>query len=74
MFANDFHDFGDVVFRIRAWAALGRASGQFHMARPKAIIVKQGAGPGPSPKYDLLELPIARRCGKRAIRCLSINS
>ena len=25
------------------------------MARPKAIIVKQGAGPGPSPTYELLE-------------------
>ena len=25
------------------------------MARPKVIIVKQGAGPGPSPTYDLLE-------------------
>ena len=56
IFADDFHDFEDVVSRIRAWAALGRASGQFHMARPKAIIIKQGAGPGPSPTYDLLEL------------------
>ena len=26
------------------------------MARPKAIIIKQGAGPGPSPTYDPLEL------------------
>ena len=55
IFADDFNNFGDVVSRIRAWAALGRASGQFHMARPKVIIVKQGAGPGPSPTYDLLE-------------------
>lgn len=55
IFADDFHDFEDVVSRIRAWAALGRASGQFHMARPKVIIVKQGAGPGPSPTYDLLD-------------------
>ncbi len=55
IFADDFYDFEDVVSRIRAWAALGRASGQFHMARLKVIIVKQGAGPGPSPTYDLLE-------------------
>ena len=55
LFADDFHDFEDVVSTIRAWAAFGRASGQFHMARPKVIIVKQGAGPGPSPTYDLLE-------------------
>ena len=55
IFADDFHEFEDVVSRIRTWAALGRASGQFHMARPKVIIVKQGAGPGPSPTYDLLE-------------------
>ena len=55
IFADDFHSFEDVVSRIRIWAALGRASGQFHMARPKVIIVKQGAGPGPSPTYDLLE-------------------
>ena len=55
IFADDFPSFEDAVFRIRAWAALGRASGQFHMARPKVIIVKQGAGPGPSPTYDLLE-------------------
>ena len=55
IFADDFHDFEDVVSRIRAWAALGQASGQFQMARPKAIIVKQGAGPGPSPTYDLLD-------------------
>ena len=55
MFADDFYDFGDVVSKIRAWAVLGRASGQFLMARSKAIIVKQGAGPGPSPTYDLLE-------------------
>ena len=27
IFADDFHDFEDVVSRIRAWAALGRASG-----------------------------------------------
>lgn len=55
IFADDFHNFEDVVSRIRAWAALGRASSQFYMARPKVIIVKQGAGPGPSPTYDLLE-------------------
>ena len=55
IFADDFSDFEDVVSRIRAWAALGRASNQFCMARPKVIIVKQGAAPGPSPTYDLLE-------------------
>lgn len=55
IFADDFDNFEDVVCRIRAWAALGRASSQFHMARPKVIIVKQGAGPGPSPTYDLLD-------------------
>ena len=55
IFADDFGDFEDVVSLLRAWAALGRASIQFSLARPKIIIVKQGAGPGPSPTYDLLQ-------------------
>ena len=55
IFADDFCDFEDVVSRLRAWAACGRATRQFSMARPKVIIIKQGAGPGPSSTYDFLQ-------------------
>ena len=55
IFADDFCDFEDVVSRLRAWAACGRPSSQFNMARPRVIIIRQGVGPGPSPTYDFLQ-------------------
>jgi len=55
IFADDFRDFEEVVSRLQAWAALGRATKQVDSARPKVIIVKQGTGPGPSSTYDLLQ-------------------
>ena len=55
LFVDDFHDLEDVVARLGAWAALGRASAQLPMARPRVVLVKKGAEPGPSQTYDLLE-------------------
>ena len=55
IFADDFRNFDEVLFQLQTWAVLGRATDQFRMARPRAIIVKQGTDPGPSATYDLLQ-------------------
>ena len=55
IFAGHFCDFEDVVNRLRVWAACERASTQFNMARLRAIIIRQGVDPGPSPTYDFLQ-------------------